>query len=211
MVLIGRIPRGKFASSNQKQYPDLSSDASSVWNFCARSPDVILRGKMLNTYRTDHKRLSQRLSLQQELQRSDGSYFLKSERSSCFKSEMTLEHFHSSGKILVVIERLKIQQTEEAIRSAHSRRSCQGLSLLIRIIVIKLRLYLRCTGQLLRMRESYTGQSFCSHMRTVIFGAISVTGRSSASPASKVKRHTSNRFCATLCLSGNRSDLSGSE
>ena len=32
---------------------------------------------------------------------------------------MTLEHFHSSGKIPVVIERLKIQQTEEA----HSRRS----------------------------------------------------------------------------------------
>ena len=36
---------------------------------------------------------------------------------------MTLEHFHSSGKIPVVMERLKIQQTEEAIRSAHSRRS----------------------------------------------------------------------------------------
>ena len=36
---------------------------------------------------------------------------------------MTLEHLHSSGKIPVVIERLKIQQTEEAIRSAHSRRS----------------------------------------------------------------------------------------
>ena len=36
---------------------------------------------------------------------------------------MTLEHFHSSGKIPVVIERLKIQQTEEAIRSVQSRRS----------------------------------------------------------------------------------------
>ena len=116
------MPRGKFASSNQKHYPDLSSDASSVWNFCARSSDVILRAKMLNRYRTEHKRLSQRLPLQQELKRSDGSYFLKSEHSPCFKSEMTLEHFHSSGKILVVIERLKIQQTEEAIRSAHSRR-----------------------------------------------------------------------------------------
>ena len=26
-------PRGKFDSSNQKHYPDLGSDASSVWNF----------------------------------------------------------------------------------------------------------------------------------------------------------------------------------
>ena len=36
---------------------------------------------------------------------------------------MTLEHFHSSGKIPIVMERLEIQPTEEAIRSAHSRRS----------------------------------------------------------------------------------------
>ena len=61
------VRRGKFASSNQKHYPDLGSDASSVWNFCARFLDVILGGKMLNRYRTDHKRLSQSLSLQQEL------------------------------------------------------------------------------------------------------------------------------------------------
>ena len=33
----------KFASTNQKhkQYPDLGSDTSSVWNFCTRFPDVI--------------------------------------------------------------------------------------------------------------------------------------------------------------------------
>ena len=30
----------KFASSNQKQYPDLGCDRSSVWNFCARFLDV---------------------------------------------------------------------------------------------------------------------------------------------------------------------------
>ena len=36
---------------------------------------------------------------------------------------MTLEHSHSSGKIPVEIEQLKIQQTEEAISSAQSRRS----------------------------------------------------------------------------------------
>ena len=29
-------PWGKFASTNQKHYPYLSSDTSSVWNFCAR-------------------------------------------------------------------------------------------------------------------------------------------------------------------------------
>ena len=31
--------------SNQKHYPDLVSDTSSVWNFCARCSDVISRGK----------------------------------------------------------------------------------------------------------------------------------------------------------------------
>ena len=36
----------KFASDNQKHNvnPDLSSDASSIWNFCARFSDVISRG-----------------------------------------------------------------------------------------------------------------------------------------------------------------------
>ena len=37
-------PRGKFDSTNQKHYPDLSRDTSSVWNFCARFLDVIWRG-----------------------------------------------------------------------------------------------------------------------------------------------------------------------
>ena len=31
-------------ATNQKHYPDLVSDASSVWNFCARFSDVISRG-----------------------------------------------------------------------------------------------------------------------------------------------------------------------
>ena len=31
------MPRGNFASANQKHYRDLGSDTSSVWNFCARS------------------------------------------------------------------------------------------------------------------------------------------------------------------------------
>ena len=34
----------KFASTNQKHYPDLGSDTSSVWNFCARFPDFISQG-----------------------------------------------------------------------------------------------------------------------------------------------------------------------
>ena len=33
-----------FASTNQKHYPDLGSDASSVWNFCTRFSDFISRG-----------------------------------------------------------------------------------------------------------------------------------------------------------------------
>ena len=37
------VPHGKFDSVNQKHYPDLGSDASSVWNFCARFSDVIWR------------------------------------------------------------------------------------------------------------------------------------------------------------------------
>ena len=32
------------SATNKKQCPDLGSDASSVWNFCARFSDVILRG-----------------------------------------------------------------------------------------------------------------------------------------------------------------------
>ena len=32
----------KFASSNQKHFPDLGSDTSSVWNFCANFSDIIL-------------------------------------------------------------------------------------------------------------------------------------------------------------------------
>ena len=32
------------ASTNQKHYPDLGSDASSVWNFCSGCSDVISRG-----------------------------------------------------------------------------------------------------------------------------------------------------------------------
>ena len=38
------VPREKFASTNQKHYPDLGSQTSSVWNFCARSSDVVSRG-----------------------------------------------------------------------------------------------------------------------------------------------------------------------
>ena len=38
------VSRGKFASANHMHLPDLGSDASSVWNFCARFSDVISRG-----------------------------------------------------------------------------------------------------------------------------------------------------------------------
>ena len=38
-------PRGKFMSTNQKQYPDLGNDASSVWNSCARRLSRHLAGK----------------------------------------------------------------------------------------------------------------------------------------------------------------------
>ena len=31
-------------STNEKYYPDLGCDVSSVWNFCARFLDVISRG-----------------------------------------------------------------------------------------------------------------------------------------------------------------------
>ena len=38
------MPRGKLALTNQRYYLDLGSDASSVWNFCARFSDVISMG-----------------------------------------------------------------------------------------------------------------------------------------------------------------------
>ena len=39
------VPRKNFPSTNQKHYPDLGSDASSVWNFWARFSDVIFAVK----------------------------------------------------------------------------------------------------------------------------------------------------------------------
>ena len=36
------VPRGKFASTNQKHHPNVCSDTSLVWNFCALFSDVIL-------------------------------------------------------------------------------------------------------------------------------------------------------------------------
>ena len=38
------MPRGNFVSTNQKHYIDLGGGTSSVWNFCARYSDVVLRG-----------------------------------------------------------------------------------------------------------------------------------------------------------------------
>ena len=38
------VARGKFTSTNQEHYPDLVSDASSVWIFCTRFSDVNSRG-----------------------------------------------------------------------------------------------------------------------------------------------------------------------
>ena len=38
------VPQGKFTSTNQIYDPDLGSDTSSVWIFCAHSSDVILWG-----------------------------------------------------------------------------------------------------------------------------------------------------------------------
>ena len=35
---------GKFAPANQKPYPDLGSDASSIWNFCTCFLDLISQG-----------------------------------------------------------------------------------------------------------------------------------------------------------------------
>ena len=42
--LVSAVIDWKIASTNQKHYPDLGSDTSSVWNFCARSSDVISWG-----------------------------------------------------------------------------------------------------------------------------------------------------------------------
>ena len=39
---LSKFPRGR---TNQNHYPELGSDTSSVWNFCARMSDVISWGK----------------------------------------------------------------------------------------------------------------------------------------------------------------------
>ena len=43
MLLIGLEANFTSSTTNQKQYPDLGSDASSVWNFCALFSDAILQ------------------------------------------------------------------------------------------------------------------------------------------------------------------------
>ena len=43
-VFLLAVPREKFPSTNQKHYPDLGNETSSVWNFCARSSNVVSRG-----------------------------------------------------------------------------------------------------------------------------------------------------------------------
>ena len=43
------VSRGKFATTYQKHYPDLGSDTSLAWNFCARSSDVMKQRKPLVT------------------------------------------------------------------------------------------------------------------------------------------------------------------
>ena len=59
---------GKFASANQKHYPDLGSDTSSVWNSCPRFSDVnsretsgssggVAKGRLLS--QVNSKRFSQ--------------------------------------------------------------------------------------------------------------------------------------------------------
>ena len=60
------FPRG---TTNQKHYPDLDSDTSSVWNFCARFSDVNFKGKPVVAFQnigcflrpaTCHKKMTQR-------------------------------------------------------------------------------------------------------------------------------------------------------
>ena len=45
VLLIGRAA-WEICFNNQKQYPDLVSDTSSIWNFYARSSDVISHGNL---------------------------------------------------------------------------------------------------------------------------------------------------------------------
>ena len=40
------VLHGKFASANQKHYPDLASEESSVWNFCAPFSHVTWWGNL---------------------------------------------------------------------------------------------------------------------------------------------------------------------
>ena len=51
--LIGRL-HGKFDSTNQKHYPDLGSDASSVWNLAGNpvvvSPNVVCLLRQLHPF-----------------------------------------------------------------------------------------------------------------------------------------------------------------
>ena len=62
MAAVTSCENALFASTNRMHFPDLGSDTSSVWNFCARLPDVISGGnqwwrrrEMLAFPRATHK------------------------------------------------------------------------------------------------------------------------------------------------------------
>ena len=46
-IVRGIILGSAIRSANQKQYQDLGSETSSVWDLCRRSPDVISQGNHL--------------------------------------------------------------------------------------------------------------------------------------------------------------------
>ena len=72
MPLIGSAS-GEFASANQRNYSDLGSDASSVWNFCTRLPALVSLNEMSAIYsgygtNNDSQRSVKRKKLGQEVQ-----------------------------------------------------------------------------------------------------------------------------------------------
>ena len=90
------MPLVKFSSTNQKYYPDLSSDASSVWNFWARFSDVVSRGnrwwrgEMSGAFSLPRRRKSNR-----PFPSSPGPLFQNEGRWSAFDMEIIF-HFHAN-------------------------------------------------------------------------------------------------------------------
>ena len=61
------MSQGKFDSANQKHYPDMGSDASSVWNFCTGFSETSFGGETSGSITIEMSAVSQAMKTYKHL------------------------------------------------------------------------------------------------------------------------------------------------